>query len=114
MLIEENLKIIADGDSIDLNDFEVWRDRFLVVHQIGISPIQYTTENVNKTVVNVRPKQSRHGWLVSFDNDSTLYGFLSGQSYVTERTDTATFNFYYNSSGDISKIGQLNVVSVDN
>src|SRR6187549_331107 len=72
MLIEENLEIIAEGDSIDLSSLEVWRDKFLVVHQIGISPIHYTTEKTSKSIVNVRPINSAYGWLVSFNGDSTL------------------------------------------
>ena len=113
MFIDEDLKIVAVGDSIDPGNLEVWRDKFLVVHQIGISPIHYTTENTSKTVVNVRPTQWKHGWLVSFNGDSTLYGFLSGQSYVTYRSDTAIFNFYYNSAGNIRPIGQLKIIPVD-
>jgi len=112
MLIDENLKLIADGDSIDLNNLEVWRDKFLVVRQIGISPIHYTTENISKSVVNVRPINSASRWLVSFNSDSTLYGFVGGQDFVSDRSDTTIFNFYYNSSGDIRPIGQLKIIPV--
>ena len=52
MLIEEQPEVIVEGDSIikNKNNFELWRDKFVVKNQIGLLPISFKEEDKKRAV----------------------------------------------------------------
>jgi hypothetical protein len=111
MLIEEDLEIIPTGDSIlfSLKDFEIWRDNFLIIKQIGISPFHYTTKNDSLVVINISALKEKKHWLISFDGKE-LQGFGDPKSSTSKVNDTVRVQFYYAKSGDVKEIGSIKII----